>query len=226
MLEKIAENVWSVPAPLAVFNLLHLNTRMTVIRLEDGTIWLHSLIPYSFELAKEIEALGTIQYLVAPSCFHHLFVGEWIEKYPEARSFGAKGLHKKRADLNFTKLLTDDLEKCWPEEIHYLNLQGVPATNECVFYHKPSQTLVVTDLLFYMPKATGFTKFYAKLWMNGFYDKIWPSALYRTAIKDKGAFRACLETIKQWNIQQLALCHHTIPADNVQEQISKALDSY
>lgn len=223
MLEKIAENVWSVPSPLAIFGLIDLNTRMTVVRLSDGSIWLHSLVPYTEELCKEIEALGEIKYLVAPSCLHHLFAGQWMEKYPEAKSFAARGLHRKREDLNFTHLLTDDFEASWTEEISYINLKGVPAANECVFYHKPSKTLIVTDLFFYMPKATGFTKFYAKLWFNGFFNRLRTPAIFKAAIKDKGAFRACSDTIKQWDIQNLALCHHTIPTENIQEQVNKAL---
>ena len=226
MLEKIAKNVWSVPHPLAVFGVLHLNTRMTIIRLSDGSIWLHSPVPCTDELCKEIDALGRIKYIVAPSCLHHLFIGKWMIRYPYAATFVARGLQRKRTDIAFTQSLSNNLQNPWKDEIDFLCLQGIPATNECVFFHRASQTLVVTDLLFYLPEATGLTKLYARLWFNDFYAHPRIPALVKAAVKDKKAFALCLETIKGWDIQNLALCHHTIPTENVREQVHKALDEY
>ena len=223
MLEQVAENVWSTPSPLVIFGVLQMNTRMTIIRLSDGTIWLHSLVPYNEELCEEIERIGKISYLVAPNCLHHLFVGEWMKRFPEAKSYAARGLDKKRSDLSFSHLLTEDFKAAWTEEISYVNLQGIPIVNECVFFHKASSTLIITDLFEFMPNATGFTKFYAKVWFNGFYNRLRTPFIFKATIKDKPIFRASLEIIKQWNVKQVALCHHTIITDNAQEQVNKAL---
>ena len=45
-----------------------------VVRLPDGRLFLHSPIAPSDDLAREVEALGPVAYLVAPNKFHHLFV--------------------------------------------------------------------------------------------------------------------------------------------------------
>ena len=60
MLEEIADGVWSVPAPLKVGGLIALNTRMTIIRLANGDLWLHSLIPISVEIQQQVDMKRTI----------------------------------------------------------------------------------------------------------------------------------------------------------------------
>ena len=107
MLETITDHVWSVRAPFKVFGLIALNGRMTIVRLQNGDLWLHSPIPISDALREEIDALGPVRYLVAPSCFHHMFVGPWKEAYPDAQIFAARGLHKKREDLSIDTLFRE-----------------------------------------------------------------------------------------------------------------------
>ena len=207
MLEKITENIWSVKAPFKVFGLIALNGRMTIVRLQNEELWLHSPIPISDELRREIDALGTVRYLVAPSCFHHMFVGPWKEAYPEAQIFGARGLHKKRKDLTIDTIFQEPIPQYW-EEFSQFTIQGMPAVNEVLFFHKPSHTLIVTDFLFYMPQASGFTGFYA--WLNGFKQKITTPFLFTLAIKDKEAFRNSLTALHIWNVKHISMCHHYI----------------
>ena len=43
-IQQISQNIYSVPADLKVFGLIALNTRMTIVRFENGDLWLHSLL--------------------------------------------------------------------------------------------------------------------------------------------------------------------------------------
>lgn len=223
MLETIAENVWSVPAPFKVFGLIALNGRMTIIRLRNGDIWLHSPIAISDELRREIDALGTVRYLVAPSCFHHMFVGPWKEAYPKAQIFAARGLNKKRKDLAIETLLHEPKQQYW-DEFSLCNIEGMPAVNETIFFHKPSSTLIVTDFLFYIPQASGFTGFYA--WLNGFKNKITTPFLFTLAIKDKEAFRTSLFPLREWKTKHISMCHHYVYSqDDANLRVQNVLDS-
>ena len=75
---------------------------MTIIRLQNGKLWIHSPIPWNEELDSEIRTLGEIEYIVAPSCFHHMFVEPWKEHHPTARICAPKGLKNKRPICRLT----------------------------------------------------------------------------------------------------------------------------
>jgi hypothetical protein len=57
---------------------------MTVVRLPDFKLLLHSPIAAAADLVRKVKALGPVAYLVAPNRFHHLFVGEWQRACPDA----------------------------------------------------------------------------------------------------------------------------------------------
>ena len=103
---QVVEGIWTVPSPLTVLGIIQLNTRMTIIRLECGKLWIHSPIPWSEELDSKIRSIGDIEYIIAPSCFHHMFVGPWKEHHPKALICGPNGLKKKRS-ANLGSIILD-----------------------------------------------------------------------------------------------------------------------
>lgn len=211
-----------MPSPFTIFGFIALNGRMTIVRLNDGSIWLHSPIPISDELRREVDALGPVRYLVAPSCFHHMFVGEWKEAYPEAEIFAARGLQKKRSDLTINTLVQEPSEQYWAEFTH-ITIQGMPAVNEVLFFHIPSKTMIVTDFLFYMPNASGSTGIYA--WINGFKQRVQTPFLFTLAIKDTASFRTSLRSVRSWKPKTISMCHHHIyTRPDATQQLHSALD--
>ena len=69
-LKKIADNLWVVDGEEVrmdfKFFKVPFSTRMTVIRLKNGDIWLHSPIKPSDNLLSEIKQLGEVKHLIAP----------------------------------------------------------------------------------------------------------------------------------------------------------------
>jgi hypothetical protein len=106
MLTPLAPELWELDAPLAVFG-MHLGHRMTVARLPDRSLWLHSPIAYSPALAAELAALGPVAHVVAPNGVHDTYLEGWFAAYPKARFHGARGFAKFRPDLKFTDTLGD-----------------------------------------------------------------------------------------------------------------------
>ena len=124
-------------------------TRMTLIKLASGDIWVHSPLNISQNLIKEVSALGKVKYLVSPNKLHHLFIADWIKAFPEAICYASPGLVKKRRDITFDKELGMHPEAEWSTEINQTIFKGSPALQEVVFSHSRSKTLILADLIEY-----------------------------------------------------------------------------
>ena len=222
MLEAIGEDIWTCPAPFKAGGILSLNGRMTVVRLPDGALWLHSPVRISDALRAAVDALGTVRHLVAPSNLHHLFVPDWKSAYPEAVVYGVRGLEKKHADIDFRWIGAGEEPVSW-EGLEPLPIAGIPSVNEVLFFHYPSHTLIVTDFLFYMPDASGFTSAYA--WLNGFKQRVSSPPVFRMLIRDKAAFRQSLAPLRSWSTAQISMCHHAICREDAAAALQGALDA-
>ncbi len=91
MLRELAPDLWVCEQPLKYLG-AELGTRMTAIRLPDRGLFLHSPIALCESLRKELDSLGSVRYAVAPNRFHHLYVGDYVDAYPDVQIFAAPGL--------------------------------------------------------------------------------------------------------------------------------------
>ncbi|HEX5067892.1 MAG TPA: DUF4336 domain-containing protein, partial [Myxococcota bacterium] len=90
-LRQLAPDLWVADRPQSFYGLV-VGTRMTVIRLDDGSLLLHSAVKLDPELRKELDALGPVRYVVAPNRVHHLYAGKVRDAYPDARLWIGPGL--------------------------------------------------------------------------------------------------------------------------------------
>jgi hypothetical protein len=60
---------------------LPFTTRMTVVRLSNGDLFLHSPIKFNEGLANELRRLGRVRHLVSPNQFHYAHIGEWAKAF-------------------------------------------------------------------------------------------------------------------------------------------------
>jgi Domain of unknown function (DUF4336) len=147
MLHQITDDLWIAEQPLRYLGVA-LTTRMTIVRLADGTLVVHSPIGLTDELRSAAASAGRMRFIVAPNRFHHLFIPDWQMAYPDAQTFCAPGLDTKRPDLKFTAILGDDPVPAWADEIGQAFIRALPPLNEIVFFHRKSHTVIFTDLLF------------------------------------------------------------------------------
>lgn len=204
MLERVAEGLHVARHPLRVLG-VEFGTRMTVITLPDGGLWLHSPIPIDDALRSALDALGPVRHIVAPNLFHHLFLSPCQALYPDASLHVAPGFDRKRPDLKPDAVLGGALPEAWGDAIDAVLLEGMPALNETVFFHRPSRTLIVTDLVFNFGRPTGWAGLFCRL--NGIYGKVTPSRVYRSAIKDKAAFGRSVGRLLEWDFERVVLAH-------------------
>lgn len=220
MLTPLADNLWEYNAPLTVLGMA-LGHRLTVARLRDGSLWLHSPFAYSPELAVELAALGPVAHIVAPNCVHDTFLEGWFQACPVAHFHGARGFAKFRPDLKFTDTLGEKPAAAWAGTFDQLLVRGMPRVNEVVFLHRASRTLILTDLAFNLgPNMPLLSRVLLRI--NGCYNCFAVSRLLRTTIKDRAALRGSLDRILAWDFDRLVLSHGRIVDHGAKELLREA----
>ena len=147
MLEPIADDVWLADGPHVSFMGFPYPTRMAVVRLPSGALWVWSPVALDEALAAEVGALGEVRHLVEPNKLHHLALPAWKERWPEARAYAPPGLAERFDHLAFDAALTDAPEAGFEGVIDHVIVHGSFVMEEVLFHHRPSRTLFVGDLV-------------------------------------------------------------------------------
>jgi hypothetical protein len=128
-----------------------IGTRMTVIRLPDGGLLLHSPTRFSRGLKRELERIGPIRHLVAPNFAHWTFLKDWQEDCPEATTWAAPGLRDRsqvqKSGVRLDYDLGDSAPAAWGGVIEIVPVPGGGGFHEMAMFHQPTRTLVLTDLV-------------------------------------------------------------------------------
>src|ERR687888_1320962 len=98
-LRRLGPDLWQLEHELRLPGGVRMPVNATLIRLPDGGSLLYSPVPIDDAIAAEIEAIGPVRHLVAPSLMHHLWAGDAVRRWPNARLHAAPGLRAKRPDL-------------------------------------------------------------------------------------------------------------------------------
>ena len=149
-LKPVAENVWIVDSGPIRPGGIPLPIRMTVVRLRNGDLLLHSPSEVSNALIDELRALGPVCHLVAPNIAHWTFVQDWRARFPDATTWAAPGL-RDRAQVRASGLRLDrDLSGRAPPEWEGEIAQGIVESadySEVFFFHRQTRTLILTDIV-------------------------------------------------------------------------------
>lgn len=223
-LDPLATHLWHATHAFKA-NGLPITTRMTVVRLPENKLLIHSPIPMppGSALLRQVQSLGSVAFIVAPNKMHHLFLAPGAAAFPQATVYGPQGLAKKRPDLaaRLQELPTGNLP-AWLPDLEHLAFQGIPAGNESVWFHRPSATLIVTDLL---------------QWMAG--DLPWPTRAYatltgvrrglavpwtvRALVRDRAAAARSAEQLLRWPFTRVVMAHNQVIEADAHAQVARAL---
>jgi hypothetical protein len=213
-LVQLHDDLWIARRPLSFLG-LQLGTRMTVVRFGEDLL-LHSPVAPDDALLDALAGLGRVRWVVGPNRFHHLFLGPWMER--GAEGWAVAGLHRKRPDLRFAG--TVGTANPWPDAFHAHPTKGLPFTDEAVFLHRPSRTLVVSDLLFNLsPDAPALTR--AAMWAGGAYPGVCCSHLERVLMK-RAAARDDLERVLRWDFERVVLAHGEVVEEGGRDALRTA----
>lgn len=204
MLEQLVDDVWVAARPLRFFG-VEVGTRMTVVRLPDGGLFVHSPVALDPPTRDAIDALGPVTAIVAPTLFHHLYVAEWARAYPSASISACPGLEKKRKDVAWSRVLGDGPADEWTGSLEQVFFGALPMQNEVVFFHRKTRTLISSDLVFNLAShASGLTR--AVAFMIG-HRTPGPTLLERLMIRDRDAARDQIGRIVAWGADRIVLAH-------------------
>ncbi|MFD2262213.1 hypothetical protein ACFSM5_04885 [Lacibacterium aquatile] len=205
VLYPLSEGIWLAEHEMKLVG-IPFRTRMYLVQLPDGDLVMHSPIPPNHGLTEAVWKLGTPNWRIAPNLHHHLFQTPWQELCATSRLLAPKGLEKKRPDLRIDGTLPQDVPPQWAGVLEAFPILGNPVMKESVFLHRPSRSLILTDLA--MSTAPGdhwILRLYGRL--NGLHGKLGVSHMLRRFYKDWAAARASLDAILDQDFTRVLTTH-------------------
>ncbi len=195
--------------------------RTTVIRLDDGGLLIHSPAPPTDTLVEQLAALGPVRWLVDPNCFHHLGTPAAAAHFPQAQVVGPSSALKRNKALRIQVDIHDPWFIEQVPEFEALPLQGVPFLDETVLYHRPTQTLLGTDVVLCANAKDHWTLRWAAH-VTGFYERVRVPPDVRGKIRDKAAAAHSIRAMLERPAQRLIVGHADVIEGSSGDQLAQA----
>lgn len=219
----------SLPTFIAVGN------RATAIRLVNSQILLLNPIQLEPRIQNKLDQLGGVHYL-ACDLGHHMYVASYLHIWPTAKTIGVPGLEGKRKDVKWDYIIDSSSRKknnnnsdnddvmgnksdmypsCLESDLEFVSFEGF-ITNCIAWYHRPTKTLIQSDLLMNLPCTEQYDPSSSATqgpgsWLfaqlanprsDGFRRLIW-----YIATVDYSLVRRDAKAVAEWEIQRIIPCH-------------------
>lgn len=212
-MKDLGENIWVHEDAMSLAG-SKLRLRMTIVKLLSGNLWVHSPTALSSELKKEIEALGSVKFIVGPNNGHNIWLSEWQDAFPDAALFVTPGIPKKVEIKNY-QIIDEGHENIWEADFEHARMPGVPFFEESVFLHKSTKSLIVADLIqnHSDKRPAGFAGFMTRFVFEpiGFKGMcVAPPLKMDFMHKDKANFCLFIKKIKTWDFDRIVVTHGDI----------------
>jgi hypothetical protein len=175
-------------------------------------------------LAQQVGALGRVRYIVSPNKLHHLFLGEWASRWPDARLYAPPGLARKLPRLRFDADLWDEPDPAWLGDIDQVIFRGSFAMDEVAFFHRPSATAIFGDLIQRFPESSlsGWKR--ALMRMSGLVGPRGGTPIdWRFSFLRRAPARAARDRVLRWNPARLLIAHGECAQSGATQIIADAL---
>ena len=155
--EQFADDLWIVEGPNVRDMGIMFTTRMSIVKLADGSLWVDSPVPVPPDILEHITRLGPVKYLVAATPRHVWRLTSWHDLFPEAELWVCKStpFTLKQGNLALTGTLTDQPPRGWADDLDQVAFKGNPLIEEVIFLHKRSGTVILDDLIQIHPPVKG-----------------------------------------------------------------------
>ena len=209
-IQAFAPNVWIVDGPRVRDMGVMFTTRMTIVKLSDGSLWVDSPVPVPFETLKRITELGPVRYLVAATPRHVWRLEAWHTLFPEAQLWASRPtpFTLKKGHLPFTGTLGDTPHPDWADDLDQLAFKGNPLIEEVLFLHRASRTLILDDLIQVHPSVKGKPLRNALFKLEGVASPQGGVGLdIRLSFTHRDLARRSLEKLLIWDFDKLIIAH-------------------
>lgn len=187
-------------------------TRMTIVQLPNGDLFLHSPIAYDATLAKQLESQGRIRHLVSPNRGHYAHIGEWARAFPDAITWASPRVRERarsqRIDIHFERDLGARAPEQWRDEMDQAIIPGA-VSDEVVFFHRRSKTLILADTIMNYELERMRQPYRSIAWLCGVYA---PSGgmspdLHLALWPKRQEVRPVYERVLAWEPERIILSH-------------------
>ena len=214
--------LWTCWRPLRFYG-VEMGTRMTVCRLGDGSLWVHSPVaPDRVVVAALLTIGGAVEHVVAPNKLHHLHFGAFADRFPDALRYASPDLPSRRPDLRFDVVLGDEPRPGWAADLDQCAVRGRFSVDEIVFLHRASGTLIVTDLL---EEGSAEWPLVSRLAARvaGIYERHGPPRDMKWSLRrDRPAIRRAVERILSWDFERVILSHGRLVESGAKDLVARA----
>ncbi len=229
--KPVAENVWIVDGPIIHFGMpwpkMPFPTRMTIVRLEGGGLFIHSPTTLTDALRREVEALGVPEWIIGPNRIHYWWIPDWHAAFPDAEIYLAPRIREQaKQRIDFPSMGLDARSGYpWDAEIATLPVESRFMT-EVDFFHHPSGTLILTDLIenFEASKLSGMVMRFLT-WAGGVQDPDgqMPRDMRLTfSGRKKEGLKAAVERMIAWEPERVILAHGRWYRENGAAELKRA----
>ncbi len=217
--EYLKDTIWIQEYPIHYAG-VDFNSRMTVVRLLNGNLFIHSPCEIDEKTKVAIERLGKVEFIVAPGTYHYLYVQSAQGAFPDAETFICPGIERKRPEIEFNWILGDQPDERWKDDFEQVLVRGNKYIWEVSFYHKVTRTLILVDLIENITDATEDVSWTLKLWWKLVF-RMWnnpkPAPEYQLGWKDKKAASKSLKRILSWDFERIIISHGDLIEENAKE---------
>ncbi|MGE0684542.1 MAG: DUF4336 domain-containing protein [Candidatus Binatia bacterium] len=224
--QQLAEGLWAIERKLKMPGGFTLPVRTTVVRLQSGALVVLSPPKLDADFKGWLRQQGEVAAVMASNVFHYLFVSEYPPVFPSARIFVAPGLPRRVPALVTATELENAPPELWAAEIQQAVFGPVGNFSEVVFFHRPTETLILTDLAF---NLTTFDSLLERVaWrLFGVPSRFGPSRTARlTLLRDKRAAGEYLRPVREWPFRRIVVSHGIVLENNAQAEFRRAFAKY
>ncbi len=223
-----ADDIWTVDGPEVCYRLagvpLPCPTRMTAVGLPGSKLWLHSPVAYSKQLGSVLGNLGEVAAIIAPNTYHHVNADAWSTAFPSAELHASPDLVRRFGREGSWYPLSSLAPASWGGTLTQA-LIDLGRFKEVVFFHKPSRTLIVTDLMqnFEGDRVLNpFTRLLLKI--GGAIGPVGSTSIEirLTALRRRAALRAAVREMLDWRPTSIILAHGRSYRTDAVAELSRA----
>lgn len=216
---QIAPDVAVLRFPLRALG-IDFGRNVTLLRLRDGRLVIHSTAPFSARAIDAIRRFGEPAWLVEATLMHDTFAKEARTAFPGIPYLAPAGFAKV-SGLAIEPLTSPP--SAWADEIDVLPIAGLRKPNEHAFFHRNSRTLVLADLLFHFPaEIEGWPRFFVRQVMR-LPRLTGISIFFRLMIRDKQAFQRSMKALLRYDFRQIVVAHGEPIESDAKGEMEKAL---
>ena len=149
---------------------------------------------------------------VAPNILHNKYLLNTLRNIPQAKIFGPEALLKKIPQLRGRLNSTEELDGELDNQVSIYPIHISSDLVEIEFFHRPTETLILTDLIFNMREPMPIGRRLI-LKMVGAHDKVGQSQLVKKSIRDKAKYLNSIEKLEKTNPRRIIFGHGSVLDD-------------